>query len=62
MDTLHTLNGQPIAAAAAAPAVATIPTVQVPNATVTQQVSVHRAEAGDVGAVGDAGNLGSNAK
>ena len=64
MDTLHTLNGKPIlvAAEAAAPAVATIPTVQVPNATVTQQISVHRAEAGDVGVVGEVGDLGTNAK
>jgi hypothetical protein len=61
MDNLHTLNGKPInPTAAPAPFVATLP-----NATATAaaaQVTVHKAEAGNVGVTGAHGDLGTNAK
>jgi hypothetical protein len=57
MDSLHTLNGQPIGNPTAAPAP---PVVSLPNPTAVPRL--HKAEAGDVGVVGEVGELGTNAK
>jgi hypothetical protein len=65
MDTLHTLNGKPIENPTVAPPVPMIFPVGDPTVTATAnavKTQVHRAECGDVGIVGEVGDLGTNAK
>ncbi len=55
MDNLHTINGKPVYASAAA-------ATTLPAASTSDASKTHKPECGNVGATGQHGEIGSNAQ